>query len=97
MNEVNQPQQLPTSVSMQSIQDRVAKVSYHLMPGTTTTFCQVDMVNGYTIWGMSACVDPTKYNQALGEKYSFEDALNKAWPLEGYLLAERRHQATLRK
>jgi len=74
---------------MQNIQDRVAKVSYHLMPGTTTTFCQVDMVNGYTIWGMSACVDPTKYNQALGEKYSFEDALNKAWPLEGYLLAER--------
>jgi hypothetical protein len=50
------------------------------------------MENGYTINGHSACVDPAKYNQALGEKYAYEDAINKAWPLEGYLLAEEIYQ-----
>lgn len=77
-----------TTVTLNDIQDRIKKVSYHLMPDTTTTFCQVDMVNGYVVWGMSACIDSSKYNQALGEKYSYEDAINKLWPLEGYLLSE---------
>lgn len=82
---------METAVTLNGIQDRIAKTTYHLMPGTTTTFCQVDMVNGYSVWGMSACVDPSKYNRALGEKYAYEDAINKLWPLEGYLLAERLH------
>lgn len=29
------------------------------------------------------------FDMALGRKYSYEDAFNKLWPLEGYLLAER--------
>jgi hypothetical protein len=94
MNDVNQPEQLPTAVTLQDIQARVASVVYTVLPDTTTTLCQLRMVNGYTILGTSACVDPTKYNQALGEKYAYEDAINKAWPLEGYLLAERRYQST---
>jgi hypothetical protein len=94
MNDANQPEQLPSAVTMQSMLDRVAKTTYTVLPDTTTTLCQLHMVNGYTILGTSACVDPTKYNQALGEKYAYEDAINKAWPLEGYLLAERRYQST---
>ena len=85
---LNGEEHMTTTVTLNAMQDRIKKVSYHLMPGTTTTFCQVDMINGYTVWGMSACVDPSKYNQSLGEKYSYEDAMNKLWPLEGYLLAE---------
>ena len=27
-------------------------------------------------------------DKAIGEKFAYEDAINKAWPLEGYLLAE---------
>lgn len=77
-----------STVTLNDMQDRIKKVTYHLMPGTTTTFCQMDMVNGYTVWGKSACVDPAKYNQALGEKFAYEDAIKQLWPLEGYLLAE---------
>jgi hypothetical protein len=85
---------LPTAVSASDIHARIKATAYHLLPGTTTTICQITLVNGFTVLGQSACVDPTKYNQALGEKYSFEDAFNKIWPLEGYLLTERRYQAT---
>jgi hypothetical protein len=77
-----------TTVTLNSMQDRVKRTTYTLMEGTTTTFCQLEMVNGYSVWGKSACVDPSKYNQGLGEKFAYEDAINKLWPLEGYLLAE---------
>lgn len=77
-----------TSVTLNDIQAKVKKTTYTLLPDGRTTICQLHMENGYTINGQSACVDPANYNQALGEKYAYEDAINKAWPLEGYLLAE---------
>lgn len=86
MNQHTEPQR--TAVSLNDIQAKVKKTTYTLLPDGKTTICQLHMENGYTINGQSACVDPANYNKALGEKYAYEDAINKAWPLEGYLLAE---------
>jgi len=77
-----------TAVTLPDMQAKVQKTVYTVLPDTTTTICQLFMENGYVILGTSACVDPSKFNKALGEKYAYEDAINKAWPLEGYLLAE---------
>ena len=88
MHELNQPQPQRAAVSLNDILAKVKKTTYTILPDTTTTVCQLHMENGYVILGTSACVDPAKFNQALGEKYAYEDAVNKAWPLEGYLLAE---------
>lgn len=87
---MNTPETKPqrTAVSLNDIQAKVKKTTYTVLPDGKTTICQLHMENGYTINGQSACVDPANYNQALGEKYAYEDAINKAWPLEGYLLAE---------
>ena len=86
----------PARTSLDDIRSRVRSTSYTRLSGTLTV-CQIEMVNGYIVLGTSACVDPREYNQALGEKYAHEDALNKLWPLEGYLLAERRYQMSLEK
>lgn len=88
MNEPNQPAAPRTAVSLNDILAKVRRATYTVLPDTTTTVCQLHMENGYVILGTSACVDPAKFNKALGEKYAYEDAINKAWPLEGYLLAE---------
>jgi hypothetical protein len=80
---------METKVTLEGMRQRMQKVSYHLMPETTTTFCQIEMKNGYVVWGKAACVDKANYNQALGEKYAYEDAINQLWPLEGYLLSEK--------
>ena len=64
MHDANQPEQLPTSVTLNSIQDKVQKTTYTLLPDGKTTICQLHMENGYTINGHSACVDPAQYNQA---------------------------------
>jgi hypothetical protein len=79
----------PNSVSISDMQARIKKATYTLMADGRTTFCCLEMVNGYSVWGKSACVDLANYNQALGEKYAYEDAINVLWPLEGYLLAEQ--------
>lgn len=87
-------ERLPVRVTLDSMQAKVKSTTYTRLPDTTTTICQLTLENGYTVLGTSACVDPKQYNQALGEKYAYEDAINKMWPLEGYLLAEQRFQAS---
>lgn len=53
----------------------------------TVTKCVLVLENGFTIVGHSACVDPTIYDEALGQKYAYENAISKIWGLEGYVLA----------
>ena len=92
---MNEHTEVPRNkVTLEDIQGKVKKTTYTVLPDTTTTVCQLHMENGYVIMGTSACVDPANYNQALGEKYAYEDAVNKAWPLEGYLLAQEIFTAT---
>ena len=83
--------QAPT-VTQQGIFDKIKGATYTLLPNGRTTICQLTMENGFTIEGQSACVSADNYNQHLGEKYAYEDALNKVWPFEGYLLAEQIYQ-----
>lgn len=87
-----QEDKVRTSVCITDIENKIKQVVFSVLPDTTTTICQLFMENGYVILGTSACVDKTKYNKALGDKYAYEDAINKAWPLEGYLLAQERFE-----
>lgn len=89
MNEYKET--IPTAVTLNDMMAKVERVVYTVLLDSTTTICQLVMRNGYSVLGTSACVDKTKYNRAEGEKYAYEDAINKLWPLEGYLLAETRH------
>lgn len=58
---------------------------------TTVTGCWAFLPNGFQIaYGESACVDPNNFDFELGKKYAKERAMqnaeNKLWELEGYLL-----------
>lgn len=76
-------------VTKESIEAKITEVRYIVIPETTVTICIITLQNGYSVRGESACVDPANFNKELGEKYSYEDAFKKIWPLEGYLLKER--------
>lgn len=52
------------------------------------TLCVVVLKNGFIVTGESACADPTKYNQELGEKFAREGAVKKIWPLLGFTLRD---------
>ena len=52
------------------------------------TFCVLVLKNGFTVTGESACASPENFDPEIGRKIARENAVNKIWPLEGYLLKE---------
>lgn len=50
------------------------------------TLCVIVLKNGFTVTGESACADPAKFDVAIGQKVARANALNKVWPLMGYVL-----------
>lgn len=81
-----------TTVTKERIEKRIKDVDYHIIPNSTITLCVITMVNGYKVTGESACVNSDNFDAALGRRYAYENAMEKIWPLEGYLLAEELHQ-----
>lgn len=53
------------------------------------TFCVLVLRNGFTVTGESACASPENFDFEIGCKIARENAVNKIWPLEGYLLKEK--------
>lgn len=76
-------------LSLADIQSVVVAESYHRVPGTTFMVCFLTLRNGFIVTGESACADPNAFDQVTGEKYARENAVEKIWTLEGYLLRER--------
>ncbi len=64
---------------------------YHVFPGTTLTVCCLKLRNGFTVTGESAAASPENFDQEVGRKIARENARNKIWAFEGYLLRERLH------
>jgi len=62
---------------------------YHIFPGTTLTVCALTLRNGFIVIGESAAASPSNFDQALGRKIARENARNKIWAFEGYLLREK--------
>lgn len=58
----------------------------------TYTICLLTLKNGYKVHGASSCVDPANFCKEKGQKYAYQRAFEKLWPLEGYLLAQRLHE-----
>lgn len=53
------------------------------------TFCVLTLKNGFTVTGESACASPENFNAEIGRKIARENAINKVWMLEGYLLKQK--------
>ena len=56
------------------------------------TFCVLILKNGFTVTGESACASPENFDRIIGQKIAYENARNKIWQLEGYLLKENLYQ-----
>ena len=78
---LNAPRLTPEHIS-----DAIRVAQYYVFPGTQTTVCCITLHNGFTVIGESACVSPKNYDSEIGEKIAFDNARDKIWLLEGYLL-----------
>lgn len=55
------------------------------------TFCVLVLRNGFTVTGESACASPENFDAEIGRKIARQNAINKVWPLLGFLLKEKLH------
>jgi len=67
----------------------ISRDQYYVFPGTYLTVCCIELMNGYTVTGESACASPENFNEEIGRKIAFDNARQKIWALEGYLLRQR--------
>lgn len=93
-------------VNAQDIRDDIIFVRY-LRPGMaidpcvpnhldTITLCFITVLNGFTVIGKSACVDPANYDAEIGKNIAYEDAFNQLWALFGFQLATQLRDQGLR-
>lgn len=67
---------------------------YHVFSGSCLTVCCLTLVNGFTVTGESACASPENFNAEIGREIARENARDKVWMLEGYLLKQRLSEMT---
>lgn len=70
-------------------------VDFHVFEKTCLTVCCLTLQNGFTVTGESACASPENFNAEIGQKIAKDNARDKIWALEGYLLKENLHIKSL--
>ncbi|MGA6101758.1 Gp49 family protein [Psychrobacter pocilloporae] len=87
---------LPSTVTKDHLDELVAqsKVEYAVF-GKKLTVAVITLPTNFKVTGEASCVDANNFDKALGEKYALENAVEKLWELEGYLLANDRYRANL--
>ena len=77
------------------IKAKIQSTTYTILPSKKVMVCELVLTNGFSVRGESAVVSKANFIQEIGEKISYENAVNQIWPLEGYLLQESLYQKIL--
>ena len=72
-------------ITVEFLNSEIADVVY-LRPVGTLTICDITTKDGFTFTGASECVDPTNFNQEIGEKIAYDKAFEKMWLPYGFWL-----------
>lgn len=56
------------------------------------TFCVLVLRNGFTVTGESACVSQENFDAEIGMQIARDNAVQKIWLLEGYLLKQKLYE-----
>jgi len=75
------------------IDEVVVSEDFHVFEDSQLTICCLTLENGFTVTGESACASPENFNAELGRKIAKDNAKNKIWALEGYVLKQKLYEA----
>lgn len=79
---------MKNKLTLEDVESVIREESYTKL-GSKTTVCLMILRNGFEITGTSACVDPSTFNEEIGNKVARENCIQLIWQLEGYLLQEK--------
>jgi len=88
-NEIKEKGLTAPRVTPERIEKVITSEDYHVFNGSQLTVCCLTLENGFTVTGESACASPENFNAELGRKIAKDNAKNKIWALEGYLLKQK--------
>lgn len=88
--ELNAPRLKPAHIDSQ-----IKDIRYHRVEETTTTICSLILMNGFVVNGESASASLENFDEDLGKKIAFDNARDKIWTLEGYLLRQKLHESEI--
>lgn len=72
-------------ITKEFLESEIISVEYNRLQGTLT-HCTITVKSGFVFTGESACVDPNNFDQELGEKFAYEQALDQMWMPYGFWL-----------
>ena len=78
-------------ITPEDIVDTINSIVFSVLSDTLTV-CVLTLKNGFTVTGESACASPENFNRELGERIACDNAKDKIWALEGYLLKQRLYE-----
>jgi hypothetical protein len=78
---LNAPRLTPDHINSQIVASQ-----FCVFDNTTVTVCCLILKNGFTVTGESACASPANFDEDIGRRLAFDNAREKIWQLEGYLL-----------
>lgn len=81
---LNAPRLTPDHIDAQIVAEQ-----YHRFVGSTMTVCALTLRNGFMVIGESAAASPENYDEAIGKRIARDNARNKIWALEGYVLRSK--------
>jgi len=75
-------------ITSDHVRKKISHSQYHRFKGTTVTVCCITLNNGHTVVGHSACADPDEFDINAGQEIAFQNAFDKVFELEAYMLSE---------
>lgn len=70
-----------------------AQEGWHLGSTQLLTICVIQLRNGFTVSGESACASAENFDDEMGRRIARQNAEQKIWPLMGYELKQRLHDS----
>jgi hypothetical protein len=79
-------------VTKEMVEAQVVDKTFTLLPSGKKMICELTLKNGFTVTGEAGVVDKENFVQEIGERLSYQRALDNVWPLLGYEMQTRLHE-----
>lgn len=79
-------------VTKEMVEEQVVDKTFTLLPSGKKMICELTLKNGFTVTGEAGVVDKENFVQEVGERISYQRALDNVCPLLGYEMQTKLHE-----
>ena len=79
---------LAPRLTPKDIDSKIKSKTFTILPSGKVMVCEIILNNGFSVRGEASTISKENFDQEVGEEISFNNARDKIWQLEGYLLQE---------